>query len=293
MDRFGLLNINKPAGWTSRDVVNRVQRIVRPAKVGHAGTLDPLATGVLLCCVGPATRLVTYIHQLPKSYRGTFLLGKSSPTEDIEGEITTVGVPPDLQAADVEAVLPDFLGEIEQIPPAYSAIKIKGERAYKAARRGDDVTMPSRRVHIHNLELINFDRSSFTLNVECGTGTYIRSLGRDIAKSLGTVAVMSELTRTSIGPFSLLDSINIDDLTPETVDQHLLAPRRALEHLTSQHVTDREAERFSNGLTITAPDHLLADATTETPVVVLAPDERVVGLGIERKGQLGPLMVFK
>lgn len=292
MHRFGILNINKPADWTSRDVVNRVQRIARPAKVGHAGTLDPLATGVLLCCVGPATRLMTYIHQLPKSYQGTFLLGKTSPTEDTEGEITSVPVPNNLQAKDLEAVLPNFLGDIEQIPPAYSAIRIDGERAYKAARRGDDVTMPSRRVLIHKLELVQFDSESFTLNVECGTGTYIRSLGRDIARAVKTDAVMSELTRTSIGPFSLRDSLSVDDITRETIDQQLLSPKRALDHLPNHIVSQQEAERFSNGLGLAVPDPILANATAESPIVVVN-DGRVVGLGIERRGQLGPHMVFK
>ena len=133
---FGLLNVNKPAGVTSRDVVNRVQRLVRPERVGHAGTLDPLATGVLVVCLGPATRLVEYLQRLRKRYRAAFLLGRTSDTEDIEGQVVELAAPPRPTPAQIAAVLPRFLGQIEQVPPAFSALKLAGRRAYELARAG-------------------------------------------------------------------------------------------------------------------------------------------------------------
>src|SRR5437868_5550844 len=138
---FALLNVNKPAGITSRDVVNRLQRLVRPAKVGHAGTLDPLATGVLVVCLGQATRLIEYVQQMPKTYHGTFLLGRESDTEDIEGDVKELPNAPRPSRAEIDAALPQFVGRIEQRPPAYSALKVGGERAYDKARRGEAVVL--------------------------------------------------------------------------------------------------------------------------------------------------------
>jgi len=132
---FGILNINKPPGWTSRDAVNRVQRLVRPHKVGHAGTLDPLATGVLVVCLGRATRLIPYIQQMPKAYQATFLLGRTSASDDIETEVTELTNNHVPSLAEIEFALPQFVGRIDQVPPAYSAVKIAGQRAYALARR--------------------------------------------------------------------------------------------------------------------------------------------------------------
>ncbi len=133
---FGVLAVNKPAGLTSRDCVNRVQRLIKPCKVGHAGTLDPLATGVLVLCIGRATRLVEFVQQQEKLYRGTFLLGRSSPTEDTEGEITQLENPPVPTREEIDAVIPEFTGSIQQVPPIFSALKVKGERSYRLAREG-------------------------------------------------------------------------------------------------------------------------------------------------------------
>ena len=153
MSLFGILHVNKPPRWTSRDVVNRVQRLVRPAKVGHAGTLDPIATGVLGGCVGPATRLIEYVQQMPKQYRGTFRLGCHSPTDDVEGEITTLPDATIPTRTAVDAALPQFTGEISQRPPAFSAIKVNGIRAYHLARQGAAVELASRPVTIFSLAI--------------------------------------------------------------------------------------------------------------------------------------------
>ena len=203
---FGILNLNKPVGCTSRDAVNRVQRLIRPVKVGHAGTLDPLAQGVLVLCLGPATRLIERVQQMPKHYRGTFRLGCHSPTDDTEGEVVPLsGATPPPRAA-ITAALGQFVGRIHQRPPAYSALKIGGQRAYHLARKGQAVTLPLRPVTIHALSINRFEYPELVLDIECGSGTYIRSLGRDLAKVVGTAAVMTGLTRTAIGPYAIDDA---------------------------------------------------------------------------------------
>src|SRR4051794_5854504 len=154
---FGLLNIDKPAGLTSRDVVNVVQRLVRPHKVGHAGTLDPLATGVLIVALGPATRLVEYVQRMAKTYQATFLLGRTSDTEDVEGTVMELDRAPIPNAHEIDAALPAFVGTIQQTPPAYSALKVAGRRAYQMARRGEAVELAARPVEIHGIEVIRYD----------------------------------------------------------------------------------------------------------------------------------------
>ena len=247
---FGLLNLNKPAGVTSRDVVNRVERLVRPAKVGHAGTLDPLATGVLVVGVGPATRLVEYVQRMPKTYCGTFLLGRTSNTEDIEGQVRELPDPPQpTKGAICEAML-RFVGTIDQVPPAFSALKLRGQRAYDLARRGQPVELAARPVEVFSLELVSYAYPELTLLVRCGSGTYVRSLGRDLARSLGSDAVMSALRREAIGPFSIDSSLECESLTIATIQLHLLSPLLALGDLPRIDVTDAEARRLAMGQTI-------------------------------------------
>jgi tRNA pseudouridine55 synthase len=206
---IGLLNINKPTGKTSRDVVNHVQRLVRPAKVGHAGTLDPLATGVLVVCVGPATRLIQYVQQMPKRYRATFLLGCRSDSDDTELEVTPVDAPAATRSA-IETALPNFVGTIQQRPPAFSAIKVKGKRAYDLARNGEQIQLEARPITIHGIDIVSYDYPELVLDIRCGSGTYIRSIGRDLAEQLGTAAVMSALERTEIGRFRATDAATLD-----------------------------------------------------------------------------------
>ena len=196
MTLFGLLNIDKPRGLTSRDAVNRVERLVRPAKAGHAGTLDPLATGVLVICVGQATRLIQYVQQMRKQYRATFLLGCTSESDDTERELVAIpnAIVPTLEQ--IDAALPQFMGDIQQRPPAHSAIKIGGKRAYKLARKGADFELAERTVTIHQINLLRYEYPELELDVECGSGTYIRSLGRDLGAASGIGGVMSALERT-------------------------------------------------------------------------------------------------
>ena len=262
---FGILNLNKPAGLTSRDALNRVQRHVRPHKVGHAGTLDPIADGVLVVCIGKATKLIDRVQQMPKTYRATFRLGVSSESDDIESELAPFAEGAVAARSDVERAIPSFVGSIEQTPPAFSAVKIGGKRAYKLARQGEQVDMPSRTVMIYRLEILKYEYPVMELLVECGSGTYIRSLGRDLAIALGTRAVMTALTRTAIGPFEVADAVETNRLTPDTITEALLPAAAALPAHRSRVLSASEEEEIANGRFIDArPDD--------------SPDEEIAGL---------------
>jgi tRNA pseudouridine55 synthase len=229
---FGILNLNKPYGPTSRDCVNRIERRVKPWKVGHAGTLDPLANGVLLILVGQAVRLTDAIHQLPKQYVGDFELGLTSESGDSESETSRLTNAPILEESQLRAVLPSFVGLIEQTPPVFSAIWVDGKRAHELARKGKTVEVPKRSVMVHSLVLTSFDYPRFRLTVSCSTGTYLRALGRDIARSLGSDAVMTHLTRTAIGPFTLEQSVAPETLSDrEAIATALQSPTLAVQHL--------------------------------------------------------------
>lgn len=178
MAPFGVLIVDKPAGVTSRDVVDRIERLVRPAKAGHAGTLDPLATGVLVICVGQATRLIRFVQQMRKQYQATFLLGRQSETDDIEKDVIAIPDAVEPTRALLDHVLPRFVGEIQQRPPAHSAIKIAGRRAYKLARKGADFELAARTVTIHQIDVRRYEYPELELAIECGSGTYIRARPR-------------------------------------------------------------------------------------------------------------------
>ncbi len=253
----GLLNLHKPAGITSRDVVNQVQRLVRPAKIGHAGTLDPLATGVLVVCVGAATRLVEYVQRLPKSYEATFLLGRQSDTDDIEGAVVEM---PDVRQpsrSDLEAALPRFVGTISQRPPDYSAVKVRGQRAYELARKGEKISLTERTVSVHSLRIVRYEYPVLDVAIECGSGTYVRALGRDLAESLGTRAVMSQLVRTAIGPFKLAAAVHPHSLTANAVPAALFPLEAAVEELPAIRLSDEEIVLIRRGQPISRPQHAL------------------------------------
>lgn len=226
-DMMGIVPVWKPAGWSSRDAVNWVAKRVRPAKVGHCGTLDPLAEGMLLVAIGGATRLIDLVHQLPKRYLGTFRWGFCSPSLDLETPLEAIAGPP-LSRDLLQGQLDHFVGAIQQTPPAYSAIKIDGRRAYLAARKGQEVEMPVRTVTIHSLELGSVDPPHFQLEIDCSTGTYIRTLGSDLAKRAGSDAVMTALVRSSIGSIEACEA-----RSPERLEstEEILASRVDLRRL--------------------------------------------------------------
>jgi len=296
---FGLLNINKPSGMTSRDAVNCVQRLVRPAKVGHAGTLDPLATGVLVMCLGPATRLISYIQQMPKSYRGTFLLGRESDTEDIEGTVCELASAPVPSHNEIQSLLPTFTGEIQQRPPIYSALKVAGKRAYELARSGQPVVLEPRPVQIHDLRLVRYSYPEMVIDIRCGSGTYIRSLGRDLAEQLGTKAVMSSLSRTAIGDFQISNAVSPSDLTQNILAECLMPARLALSSLRSVRLTAEELGRIRQGLPIAdrfgdgdiGEGRSLGGANS-VEISALAPSGELAAILVPRQGGLGPMRNF-
>jgi len=286
---FGLLNLCKPAGITSRDLVNRVQRLVKPHKVGHAGTLDPLASGVLVVCLGPATRLIEYVQRMPKRYLATFLLGRQSDTEDIEGTVTELVDPPVPSQSQTRAALPQFLGTIQQLPPAFSALKVDGKRAYELARRGDAPDLKPRPIAVNSIDVIEYTYPQLTLDIRCGSGTYVRSLGRDIARALGTEAVMSALTRTEIGPFRLQQTLSGDEITPQSIDRNFLAPQAALGDMPAVTVTESEAAFLRNGRQLKRPE--LENAAEG--VCALSSDSRLLAILVPAEnGYWRPRTVF-
>jgi tRNA pseudouridine55 synthase len=212
----GILIVAKPAGPTSHDVVALVRRLAATKRVGHGGTLDPFASGVLPIFLGHATRVVEYHLGDRKAYRATVCFGASSTTDDLEGELTPSEGPAPTREA-VEAALPGLTGAISQRPPAYSAIKVGGRRAYAMARAGENVELAEREVTIHNLDLISWDgtdaqRPIAVIDVACSAGTYIRALARDLGESLGSAAYLGALTRTASGPFTIAAAIPLDEI---------------------------------------------------------------------------------
>jgi tRNA pseudouridine55 synthase len=208
----GILNVNKPSGPTSFQIVGLVRRRSGVGRVGHAGTLDPIAEGVLLVLIGQAVRVSEYLLDLPKTYRATLRLGVSTTTYDSEGETVRERDCTGVSQEDFERALTAFAGDIMQAPPAYSAVKVAGERAYRRARRGEDVAPSPRRTHIHRIDLLRFEPPEAEIVVECGRGTYIRSLANDIGEALGCGAHLSALTRTAVGPFTLEDAVELAEL---------------------------------------------------------------------------------
>lgn len=208
----GYVVIDKPAGWTSHDVVAKVRRILDERRVGHAGTLDPAAVGVLPIAVGLATRTVEYLASSTKSYRADVTFGIETDSGDVDGTVTHVADVTHLTRSAVEPLLQAFHGPQMQAPPMHSAIKVGGKRLYELARQGGEIDVPSREVTIHSLALVDWRPPTMTIDVTCSKGTYIRSLARDLGKRMGTGAYLSHLVRTRTGPFTLDDVVSIDDL---------------------------------------------------------------------------------
>ena len=247
---FGLLNINKPAGPTSHDIVARVRKLIggRKVKVGHAGTLDPFADGVLVVCVGRATRLADYVQRQTKDYRAGITLGAVSDTHDITGTITENPQAAPVDIDDVRGVLETFVGRIDQVPPAHSAVHVDGRRAYDLARAGHELDLPAREVNVYQIALAACEYPDLTIEVSCGTGTYIRSLARDIGAALGVGAYCSSLTRTAIGKFDIADAIDPDNVDPAG---DLIDPLAALDALTRIAVDPTDRNRLAMGKTVT------------------------------------------
>jgi tRNA pseudouridine55 synthase len=247
----GILNVDKPPGMTSHDVVDEVRRMVGQRKVGHAGTLDPMATGVLLVCLGKATRVAEFLMQGRKRYRATILLGTTTDTYDAEGEVVSSGGKTDFSQAEVEAALVGFLGQIEQVPPMYSAVKQEGQPLYKLARQGKTVERSPRSVEIDDIELLDWTPPALSIEVACSPGTYIRSLAYDLGEALGSGAHLSALVRLSSGRFVLEDATSLDRLAEAFEhgqgDRHLLALDEAFFDQPAAVVGADRAQRIAHG----------------------------------------------
>ena len=240
---LGILLINKPEGITSHDVVQRVRRKLGTKRVGHAGTLDPIATGLLVLAVGPATRFLQFLSLEPKEYDCTFHFGQETNTYDSEGEIVAeADVPADLVER-VSTNLRQFLGPIKQMPPIFSAIKKAGKPLYAYARKGEDVEIEPRKVFLEKFELLSETPPRLEFHIVCSGGTYVRSLAHDLGKVVGCGSHVVELQRTRVGRFDIDDSIELDDVTPEA----LIPLRRALEPMPMVHLNLGQLDRIRNG----------------------------------------------
>ncbi|WP_052889923.1 tRNA pseudouridine(55) synthase TruB [Thermogemmatispora carboxidivorans] len=253
----GILNINKPVGLTSHDVVARVRRLLHQRRVGHAGTLDPLARGVLPICVGLATRVADYLSESGKAYQAEIVLGGETDTYDREGRILSMQPVPDFTREQLEGVLRAFLGPQLQVPPPYSAIKLQGEPAYRRARAGESLKLEARPVVIERLVLLAWEKPRLQLEIECSKGTYIRSLAHDLGQRLGCGAYLSALLRTRSGPLILQESITLEQLAEAAesgqLERYLLPLDIALQHYPALVVDARTLQRVLHGNSFRAP----------------------------------------
>jgi tRNA pseudouridine55 synthase len=295
----GWLVIDKPKGLTSSAVVGRVKRITNAAKVGHGGTLDPLATGLLPLALGEATKTVSYVMDGAKEYRFTIRWGEARNTDDAEGRVTgTSDVRP--AEAQIRAVLDDFIGDIEQVPPAFSAIKVKGVRAYKLARADRPPEMKPRTIRIQALKLLDMpDPDHATFHVVSGKGAYMRALGRDMARVLGTLGYISDLRRVAIGPFREKDAISLDKLESlrhsAPLSEHLLPVETVLDDIPALALTETEARRLRRGQAV--PVLPVASRSPfknigQGDVVCAMTEGRLVALAKIKGGEIRPFRVM-
>jgi tRNA pseudouridine55 synthase len=296
----GWLVIDKPEGLTSAAVVARVRKMLSAAKVGHGGTLDPMATGVLPIALGEATKTVSFAMDGRKTYQFTAVWGTATDTDDREGRvIATSDVRP--TRAQIRAALPRFVGAIAQVPPRYSAVKVEGERAYALAREGQDVALEARTVSVYSFDLIDetASESDTTFRVTCGKGTYIRALVRDLAEALGTCGHVGQLRRTACGPFSEEDAISLDKWEalghcPAAL-AYLRPVRTVLDDIPALALTDQEAHRLRHGQALAlfpvAQRNPQAKLAQGIPVQAVL-GETLVALAEVGNGMLRPLRVM-
>jgi tRNA pseudouridine55 synthase len=288
VDNSGLVIVDKPAGWTSHDVVGRMRRLAKTRRVGHAGTLDPMATGVLVLGVGKATRLLGHLALTEKGYDATIRLGQSTNTDDAEGEVTATASGASVADEALRAGIAELTGPIRQIPPQVSAIKVNGERAYKMARKGEEVALAARPVTVREFTVLDVRRDGDVIDVDasvtCSSGTYIRALARDLGASLGCGGHLTALRRTRVGPYDLPMARTLDQLAekPEILPMGeavaAVFPRRD--------VSADDARKVAHG------GRLPAAGLGPGPVGVFAPDGTLLALVEEQGGLARPLAVF-
>ena len=268
---FGFLNVYKPKGITSHDVVSALRRITKVKQIGHTGTLDPFAEGVLPICIGKATRLIEYLDD-DKAYTGTIQLGSSTTTYDLEGEEVNFS-DKKVTLNEIEAALDKFRGEIEQLPPIYSAIKVNGKKLYEYAREGKEVKIEPRRVNISKLEILEYDETNrrLTLHIECSKGTYIRSIAHDLGTELTTFGHLVKLVRVKAGMFEVNNAVSLEHIqTKEDVEKLLIAPLKKLNYMTYE-LNKNELVKVSNGTAIMPSKEL-----PENSLILLTSQERLI-----------------
>ncbi|WP_417793640.1 tRNA pseudouridine(55) synthase TruB [Terasakiella pusilla] len=285
----GWLIIDKPLEISSNNVVGKARWLTKAQKVGHGGTLDPLASGILPLAFGEATKTVSYVMDGTKTYRFEVTWGETRSTDDAEGEVTDTSTARPTRA-EIEAALPAFIGAIEQIPPKYSALKIDGQRAYKLAREDKDIEMTARTVQIDDLKLIDCpdsDRAIF--EVQCGKGTYVRSLGRDLGNKLGCLGYISMLRRTKVGPFDENCAISLDSLEQivhsEALFESLLAIETVLDDISALALNEEETQKIRNGMGFKTD-------LPDTETLRLMHNDKLVALAKVEDGLVRPFRVF-
>lgn len=272
----GIINCYKPVGITSFDAVNKIKRIAKGMKVGHTGTLDPAASGVLPICIGKATKLIDYIMEGEKGYRVEMTLGIVTDTYDREGSILSQKNVTSSES-EIRAAILSFKGEIFQIPPMYSAIKHKGKRLYELAREGIEIQRDARRITIHNIDIHSINKDTVLFDVECSKGTYIRSLCFDIGNKLGCGAMMSGLERTFSGEFRLSNAVNVDNVNSENINQFLISMEKVLDRLPSINVDDKFDRLLRNGVEI--KDRNFLENIDKAVYRVYNMDNQLIGIG--------------
>ena len=302
--RSGILLVDKPQGITSHDVVARTRRAAGTRKVGHAGTLDPMATGLLVLGINSSTRLLTFLVGLDKEYLATIRLGESTTTDDAEGEIIATATPESIDSLiplDVERAIGELTGVIRQVPSSVSAIKVDGKRAYTRAREGEVVELAARTVTVSAFEILRIDLTAehghsgpreywdVAVRVECSSGTYIRALARDLGASLGVGGHLTALRRSRVGPFRIEDASALENLD---VASSLLSPASVATALFPTYpLSQQQATDLEHGKRIDTPELVAGAASGQTgPVAAIAPDGRLVGL-VESMGHQAKVLV--
>lgn len=290
----GILIIDKPTEWTSHDVVGKLRRLLKTKRIGHTGTLDPFATGVLVMLVGQATRLAQFLDKDTKEYEATIQFGFETETGDLTGKEKGKRKKVKVKSVDIEKVLPDFLGEIEQVPPMYSAKKIEGRKLYELARKGIEIERKGVFVTIHELRILEeipHPQSQIQIRVACSAGTYIRTLAEDIGRKIGVPCHLSALRRTKAGKFDLAKAVTIQELEEiieaEKLGDYLVSMNEAVSHLTEVKLSAEEVKKTQNGLKVNR--HL------ETEVVRLVDEsENLIAIGFYNSEQksIQPKVVF-
>lgn len=288
----GLVVVDKPAGWTSHDVVGRVRRLAGTRRVGHAGTLDPMATGVLVLGVERATRLLTFLVGADKEYAATIRLGASTVTDDAEGDVLERRDATAVVAGDVRTAVADLTGPLQQVPSAVSAVKVDGRRSYARVRAGEDVELAARPVTVHRFDVLDVRRGTVDgvgqldvdAEVACSSGTYVRALARDLGRALGVGGHLTALRRTRVGPYGVDVARTLEDLAADFSVLPLAQAARAA--FPARELTDDEARRLAHG------QRLRAQGSGEAPVAAFAPDGRLVAVLAESGPTARPLVVL-